>query len=59
MNGQSRETGSMERTSDKTKTHKKKNTTKYVFDTTMRKQTNANNVNKTAYKQLEPKTNRT
>jgi hypothetical protein len=35
MNGPSRETGSMERTSDKTKTYKTKNTTQYVFDTTM------------------------
>ena len=49
MNGQSRETGNMERTSDKTKTHKTKNTTQYMFDTTIRKNEkgNVSNVIKT------------
>jgi len=38
-NGQSRETGNIGRTRHETKTNKTMNTTQYVLDTTMRKQT--------------------
>jgi hypothetical protein len=49
MNGQSRETGNMERTSDKTKTHKTKNTRQFSLTPqyAKTKKGNASNINKT------------